>query len=589
MPRGYVRWISPIAHIATRSLEAASAELPIDLALAETAKLPDPTEVMSTHDKTIFFLHTAAEIEHSLLVQYLYAAFSLGDVDVRNDLTDARKTQAKAWQSSIRTIAKQEMGHLVTVQNLLRLIGGPLNLDREDFPFRSAYYPFSFRLEPLTRDSLAKYIAAEMPENPDDPDGLVADALERAQAASGGEPINRVGPLYARLINLFTDEVELPDSVLSPDTRESFQATVEEWNPGGFPMIVESFGGTPQQARERAIAALHDIAAEGEGSESPSPGSPSSHFERFLAIYLDFPESIGAGADFWEPALAVPCHPNTSPAEIADEYLELGRISHPVSVLWARLFNLRYRMLLSFLQQSLLTRRTDDETRQARSQLIEWTFSEMFRMTELSHNVLTKLPRKLPDMTEEGRPLLAGAPFELPYTLLVSDRDRDRWRTVLDLVDAAKTLCDELETTAPSDSARRMLDSIRADDAAIRTHAEQHLADSEPGGGGSTPLTAEEALLELIRSKRPVAQGTHDFVNVDPTTTLQALFLAATDESIDRILEFLKTGSHNGKKLVVAQQPENSHFMKLITTGPMKNAFTQSEREVARAWIMSLT
>jgi hypothetical protein len=49
---------------------------------------------------------------------------------------------------------------LLSVENLLRFIGGPLNFDREDFPFLAFLYPFPFNLEPLTKTSLAKYVAA---------------------------------------------------------------------------------------------------------------------------------------------------------------------------------------------------------------------------------------------------------------------------------------------------------------------------------------------------------------------------------------------------------------------------------------------
>ena len=38
----------------------------------------------------------------------------------------------------------------------------PPSFDREDYPWDSPYYSFPFRLEPLTLDSLACYIFAEM-------------------------------------------------------------------------------------------------------------------------------------------------------------------------------------------------------------------------------------------------------------------------------------------------------------------------------------------------------------------------------------------------------------------------------------------
>jgi hypothetical protein len=44
-------------------------------------------------------------------------------------------------QEVILGIAKEEMAHLITVQNVLRLIGGPLNLDRNDYPWDAPFYP----------------------------------------------------------------------------------------------------------------------------------------------------------------------------------------------------------------------------------------------------------------------------------------------------------------------------------------------------------------------------------------------------------------------------------------------------------------
>src|SRR5215210_8512247 len=113
-------------------------------------------------DWTVFLLHSAAEIEHALMVQYLYAAYSLGEGNFQGtNVPSTAQTLVNDWRRMIVATAKEEMGHLITVQNLLRFIGGTLNFEREDFPFRTLY-PFHFQLEPLTKASLAKYVAAEM-------------------------------------------------------------------------------------------------------------------------------------------------------------------------------------------------------------------------------------------------------------------------------------------------------------------------------------------------------------------------------------------------------------------------------------------
>jgi Ferritin-like len=52
-----------------RGLEAAAEVL--------TVEIPDLKKWPQPHDKAKILLETAAEVEHALLVQYLYAAFSL--------------------------------------------------------------------------------------------------------------------------------------------------------------------------------------------------------------------------------------------------------------------------------------------------------------------------------------------------------------------------------------------------------------------------------------------------------------------------------------------------------------------------------
>ena len=51
------------------------------------------------------------------------------------------------------------MGHLITVQNLLTVLGAARQFDRDDYPNVSPLYPFGFRLEPLSLESLAATFA----------------------------------------------------------------------------------------------------------------------------------------------------------------------------------------------------------------------------------------------------------------------------------------------------------------------------------------------------------------------------------------------------------------------------------------------
>ena len=140
--------------------------------------------------KAIFLLQTAADIEHALLVQYLYAAYSLEPnlkvgVTIKSPSGGPDKDVTTTdWIRTISGIAQEEMGHLYSVQLLLRALGGPLSLEREHFPYRTQLYPFRFELEPLTKGSLAKYVYAEMPQTVP-PDVLSMD--QRREIASGRE------------------------------------------------------------------------------------------------------------------------------------------------------------------------------------------------------------------------------------------------------------------------------------------------------------------------------------------------------------------------------------------------------------------
>src|SRR5262245_13985398 len=92
-----------------------------------------PPDGLTWHGYLIQLLHIASEIEHALMVQYLYAAYSLDD-ECQN-LNRSERTKVAQWRSLILSVAQEEMGHLLTVQNVLCLLGGQMELVRENYPF----------------------------------------------------------------------------------------------------------------------------------------------------------------------------------------------------------------------------------------------------------------------------------------------------------------------------------------------------------------------------------------------------------------------------------------------------------------------
>ena len=282
--RGRLRRFLPTSSVTVHSADRAGS--PLDVLSARPAELDQDVTVpdidlvkppeLTWWDWTVLLLHSAAEVEHALLVQYLYAAYSLAERGFAGPSVPADPEHlVRRWRRTIVGIAREEMGHLLTLQNLLRFIGGPLNFDREDFPFLSALYPFHFRLEPLSKDSLAKYVSAEMPAHPSQTPEEILEVTQRATHAGGGAAVNRVGRLYAHLAVLFGDPARLPDDLFRPETADMLQARPEDWQ-GSETMIVRDV-----RSRGDALAAITSVGQQGEGPWIPEGAASPSHFDRF--------------------------------------------------------------------------------------------------------------------------------------------------------------------------------------------------------------------------------------------------------------------------------------------------------------------
>jgi rubrerythrin len=384
--------------------------------------LPLHNPPLCPRDEAIFFLHMASEVEHALMVQYLYAAFSLGGAQVPED----KREQVNGWRVKILGIAREEMGHLITVQNILHSIGGPLTFQREDFPFDSKLYPFHFSLERMTKNSLAKYVVAEMPSEDflkkNDPSLLKEMKVIKAIAQKGnkGKAINRVGQIYEK-IQLLLDGVENEDFLKD---SEKFQSPHSAWGTNDHKIIIETATN-----RADAKTALAKIAEQGEGEEiSMKPSTEESHFKRFLLIYSAFPK-----AGRWQASKQVPLNPSTNlpgvdpdPSIITDEQ----------ALLWAQLSNQRYRMILLYLSHSLQMEIKPDSFY---GQLVSWTFGEMYNLRSIS-DILTTLPQQKGNRKGPS----AASPFELPYNLNLPAREMNKWRAHRDQLLNSRIIIDEL-------------------------------------------------------------------------------------------------------------------------------------------------
>ena len=81
----------------------------------------EPPIVVEYREELIYLLREAAELEHTILCEYLFAAFTMKQ-RLDEGLTAVQLEAVDRWRKTILTVARQEMLHLTLVQNLLTAI-----------------------------------------------------------------------------------------------------------------------------------------------------------------------------------------------------------------------------------------------------------------------------------------------------------------------------------------------------------------------------------------------------------------------------------------------------------------------------------
>ena len=245
---------------------------------------PDP------YLELIRLLREAAEIEHALMVQYLYAAFS---VDPHYPVLSG-VDNASPNSTDLVGVAIQEMYHLGAVSSFISAIGGTPLLESQDFPFEPDIYPFSLDLEPLTKNSVAKYVYAEAPKDFDRSEPDLATELIKIL---GDVWPNHVGSLYDSLIA----------TIIQIEAKK-------QSDPNYLNFIIDPTVWTDNKAK------LEGIKQEGVGP----------HFEFFKSIFLGTHESLKDIPNIWSldssdlsyPSVGLPMNPSAflgNPNQIEDE------------------------------------------------------------------------------------------------------------------------------------------------------------------------------------------------------------------------------------------------------------------------------
>ncbi|MFC3744731.1 ferritin-like domain-containing protein [Paractinoplanes deccanensis] len=372
---------------------------------------------IDTREELIDALVEASEVEHGVLLQYLFAAYSLKK-RADEGLGPVQQEKVRRWAGALLSVARQEMAHLGCVCNLMSAIGGAPRLGRPNFPQPAdRYYPFDFRLRPYGDEALYQFILFELPEGEPPPEPPGARVGRAGDVVPDPLAYEFLGELYGKIRHGF-EVIAERELFIGP----RFAQDTDDWSNRFSLRLVTD--------RRTALAAIDAIVLEGEGApESRTP----SHYATFLALRK------ALAAEPFEPARPVAWDPRTRSHPDAPDAGTL--ITEPRTVRVAELANSVYRSMLMMLLQYYSFGGESPAQRDALRMGLRNLMSGVFRPLA---EVLTELP-VAPDATGGT----AGAPFEIYAEVQIATQPANRWPILLERLDSAADAASKLGTELP--------------------------------------------------------------------------------------------------------------------------------------------
>jgi hypothetical protein len=395
---------------------------------------PEAPMAIQHREALIYTMGKAAELEHLVMCQYLYAAFSLKE-DVAEGVPEELEPTVQGWRRELMHIGEQEMLHLALVQNLLNSIGAAPRLGRPNFPLPPQAMParVQMALLPFGEAALRHFAFLERPEGMDmaDPEGFAALAkaseLSHDEADEIGphlQDFETVGHLYRSIEDGLTSLAERmgePGLFIGPGRA---QAT---------PEYLEFDELMPVTDLASARAAIEVIVEQGEGARGDWR---EAHFGRlvrmlddYLAIRSDHPEFEPV-----RPVMLAHVRPLAS-----GQRVEL--IGHGFTARCCDLLNATYELILQLLSRYFAH---TDETPEQLAALVGVAVGLMKLVVKPLGSLVTRMPMG-PDHPDRT----AGPALELFYETdyLLPDRAaawtimEERLREIADLATRCRDEC----------------------------------------------------------------------------------------------------------------------------------------------------
>jgi hypothetical protein len=396
----------------------------------------EPAIVVGDRKELTYLLSQAAELEHGLMCEYLYAAFSLKST-AGPGLSGDQLEAAERWRRMIFTIAAEEMLHWAMVQNLLTAVGSAPYVSRPHMPHQAKGYPpgVQVRLLAFGEAALQHFVYLERPEGMEgadaagfEPAGPPPAPMRPGEIVPRGQDFATVGHLYRSIERGFAhlaDKLGDDRLFIGPAFQQADEITF------GWPDL------RPITGLAGANRAIERIVEQGEGARGDWA---NAHYGRFLAV-LDEYRAMRQEDPVFEPA-----HPVVAAATRGVEGIEPDvYISDPATGGCSDLFNAVYELLLQMIARYFAF---GHETPAQRQVLAHAAVDLMFGAIKPLGLLLARLP------VGPGHPnATAGASFQLPYraSFLLPHR-RAAWLRFAERLDELSGFAASLHPPIPEDT-----------------------------------------------------------------------------------------------------------------------------------------
>jgi hypothetical protein len=259
--------------------------------------VPDPIPVprstqrtIQTRDELVVALRHAAELEVAVMLQYIYAAYSIpnyatGQEYVRRGLWtpeqlhlacgDGKEVRNYGMRGVLLDISREEMIHFLMVNNILMALGEPFYPATPDFSEINRHFPIEvdFALEPFSATTLQRFMGFEWPDFL--AEDLASEAVSNDLTADRLHGYGSLSELYRQIRSALEN---IPDLIVVKKGRvggEHHLFMRKDFNTAhpDYQFQVDDV--------KSALFAIDLIVEQGEGCDSESPKFEQSHFQQF--------------------------------------------------------------------------------------------------------------------------------------------------------------------------------------------------------------------------------------------------------------------------------------------------------------------